>query len=206
MSLEHILQALEHEAEDQLRTIAEETRISIESIRSRAQTEAEAVCRKHRVALQAPLRAEQARILNRARQEALQVVLEAREAVLTSALEAASRRLAELPGTKNYRVILRQLIGEAIETLGKDQELCLRVQSRDLELTRQIVREMGWRVTVEDGLEGDKKPASLGGVMVTTNPDRRINLTNTLGARLQQVAQLYRTQIAEIILEYEPEE
>ena len=197
MPLDKILQALESEAERQIAEIGQAADAEIARIRGQAQAEAAAAQHKHMPAIQAPLRAEQARILNRAKLEALKVVMGAREALIASALDAAACQLEALADSEAYARLLRQLTREAIETLAVDGQVCLRVRSRDMALMKAIAQEMGLSVEVEGGLEHDTSSrGSLGGVVITT-PDGRITLVNTLHARLQRVASLYRSQIAE---------
>lgn len=197
MPLEKILQALESEAERQIAEIGQAADAEIARIRGQAQAEAAAAQQKHMPAIQAPLRAEQARILNRAKLEALKVVMGAREALIASALDAAACQLETLADSEAYARLLRQLTREAVETLAVDGQVCLRVRSRDMALMKAIAQEMGLSAEVEGGLERDTSSRGcLGGVMVTT-PDGRITLVNTLDARLQRVASLYRSQIAE---------
>ena len=204
MPLENILQALETEATRQVAEIEQATQAEIERIRDQAQAEAVAIRQKQMALIQAPLQAERARILNRARLEALQIVMGAREVLITSALEAAAQCLAALAGSTEYARLLGRLAQEAVEVLGGDDSLCLRVQSCDVELMGQIVQKMGLSATVEadwdsGGESGRSTPwGDLGGLVATTL-DERIKLVNTLGTRLQRVADLHRSQIAELI-------
>jgi vacuolar-type H+-ATPase subunit E/Vma4 len=205
MSLKNILEALEADAERQVVEIEQATQAEIERIRTQAQAEAEVVQQKRMAAIQTPLQAEQARILNQAKLEALQIVMGTREALITSALEATAHRLAEMPTTGAYAGVLQQLTREAIDMLGMDGRLCLHVQSCNIELMRRIVQEMGLSATVAGGLENENSsPNCLGGVVVTT-PDGCISLANTLEARLQRVASLYRARIARMVFGDEQE-
>lgn len=199
MSLKNILEALEAEAKRQVIEIEQATQTEIERIRTQAQAEAEVARQKRLAAIQAPLQAEQARILNQAKLEALQIVMGTREALITSALEAAGYRLTEISTSEAYAGLLQELTLEAIDTLGLNGRLCLHVQSCNLELMRRIVQEMGLSATVAGGLEDENaSPNCLGGVVVT-NSGGRISLINTMAARLQRVAGLYRAQIAKIV-------
>jgi vacuolar-type H+-ATPase subunit E/Vma4 len=207
MSLEHILQALETEAEQQLGEIERAAQVEIERICLQAQAEAESVCQKHLATSQAALQIERTRLLNQAKLAASQILLNARETLIASALTATTRRLAALSTTAAYPGLLRQLTEEAVETLKLNQQLCLHVRDDDVDLMGQIIRELGISATVTGNLAGDSLEQSsdwenncLGGVVVTT-VDNRISLTNTLQTRLQRVANLYRAQIAEIIFD-----
>jgi vacuolar-type H+-ATPase subunit E/Vma4 len=199
MPLENILQALEAEADGQLAEIEQRAGDEIERIRARARAEAAQVHQKHLAGTQAPLQGERARILNQAKLEALRVVMGARETLIASALEAAARRLEAGRATPAYATWLRRLAQEAVDTLGPDSQLRLRVQDRDLELMRRIVHDVGLPATVEGGLESEDSPWGCLGGLVATTPDARISLVNTLDVRLGRVAGLYRSQIAGLV-------
>lgn len=205
MPLENILAALEAETEHRIIEIEQAARVEVERIRSNTKAEAEVARQKHMAAIQAPLQAEQARILNQAKLEALQIVMGARENLITSALEATTHCLTEIPSTEMYAGLLRELVQEAVNTLGRDDMLYLYVHSRDAGLMNCIVGEMGLLATVEEGLENEgTSQNSLGGVVVTT-PDGRIRLVNTLKTRLHRVASLHRAQIAKLVFGSEQE-
>lgn len=199
MSLESILQALEAEAERQVAEIEGAAQAEIEHIRAQAQVGAVTVRQKHLAAVRAPLQAEQARILNQAKLEALRIVMGTREALIASALEVAASRLAALPTTETYDGLLRRLTQETVDTLGPGSQLHLHVQSRDVDLMSRIVQLMGLPAKVEGGLENEDSRWGCSGGLVASNHDGRINLINTLDARLGRVARLYRSQIAEML-------
>ncbi len=207
MSLDRILQALETEAEQQLGQIERAAQAEIERIGMQAQAEAEAIRQKHLATSQATLQIERTRLLNRAKQAASQIGLNARETLIASALAATVERLAALSTTEAYSGLLDRLTEEAVDTLEANQQLCLHVRADDVELMERIVRERNILATVVGDLTGDSlgqpfgsENNCLGGVVIAT-VDRRISLTNTLQARLQRVANLYRAQIAEIIFD-----
>ncbi|MBN1218660.1 MAG: hypothetical protein JXM69_07020 [Anaerolineae bacterium] len=205
MPLANILQALEVEAQRRMAEIEQTTRAEIERIRTQAQAEAAVVKQKQLTAIEAPLRAEQARILNRAKLGALQIVMGTRENLITAVLEAAAERLAELTATETYADVLRDLTREAVEALGVNGQLRLRVHNGDLTLMNRIAQEMKLAATITDDLEAEAEIENdLGGVVAAT-PDGRISLLNTPGVRLQRVASLYRAQIAEMMFG-EPQE
>jgi vacuolar-type H+-ATPase subunit E/Vma4 len=199
MSLENILQALEAETERQIAEIEGAAQAKIECIRTQAHLEAATVRQKHLDAIQSPLQAEQARILNQAKLEALRIVMGTRETLIASALEAAARRLAALPTMEVYASLLQRLLQEAVDTLGMDKGLNLHVQSRDVELMCHIAQKMGLSGLVEGDLENEDLSWACPGGLVATNSDERISLVNTLDARLGKVANLYRSQIAEML-------
>jgi V/A-type H+-transporting ATPase subunit E len=201
MSLDKILQVLETEAKNQVAALEQGARAEIERIQAKVQTEADLVRQKRLVAIQAPLQAEQARTLNKAKLEALQIVLGTREDLLAELFESVAQRLAALSNQEGYDRLLQQLLEEAIETLGKTGPFRLEVQKQDVALMRKIVEGMGLEAEVGSNLkQKDLWGAALGGVAVTT-PDGQVSLVNTLEARLERAANLYRTQIAEMLFE-----
>lgn len=202
MSLEHILQALEAETDQQIAEIERAGQDEIEQVRVEAEAEAEKIRQKHLSASQILLQVERTRRLNRAKQGASQQVLQAREKLITAVLAATRQHLVVLAAAETYPPLLRQLTEESVATLGKTQPLCLHVRKTDVELMNRIARELGLSATVIGDLTGDSSEPNpcLGGLAVST-ADNRISLTNTLEARLQRVAQLYRAQIAEILFD-----
>lgn len=216
MSLEHILQALEAEAGQQIAAIEQAAEVEVKRILDQAEAEAGAVRQKHLAAGRALLQVERTRLLNRARQQASQIVLKARENLISSVLTATGECLAALANSDSYPLLLRQLAQEATDTLDTDEPLCLHVGECDVELMERIVGEMGLAAAVIGDLKEFAPPAPmplspvgqdgqfLGGLVVTV-AGGRITLNNTLAARLLRVSTLYRAQIAEIIFG-EPDE
>lgn len=199
MPLDNILQALEAEGERQVGEIEQAAQVEVERIRAQAKLEAATTRQKHLEAVQVPMQAERARILNRAKLKALRVVTAIREDLIVRVIETAADRLAEVPASESYAVLLRKLTEEAADSLGTNRQLRLCVQSRDVELMNHIIREMGISAIVDPGLENETCPWGCLGGLVASTPDRRIRLVNTLDARLQRVASLHRSQIAEMI-------
>lgn len=211
MSLDHILQTLETEAEQQLGQIEQAAQTEIERIRTQAQAEAEAIRQKHLADSQAALQVERMRLLNRTKQAASQIGLNARETLIASALAETAKRLAALTTAEVYPGLLHRLTQEAVDTLEANQQFCLHVRNSDVELMSRIVQELGVSATVIGdlaetcvGQPSDTENNRPAGVVVTT-VDGRISLTNTLQARLQRVAHLYRARIAEIIFDQQQE-
>lgn len=206
MPLANILQALEAEAERRVAEIEQAAQAEITQIHAQAQANAVAVRQKQCAAITAPLRAEQARILNQAKLEALQIVQGTRENLMREVLEATTQRLAELTSTTGYAEVLRQLAQEAVDTLGANGQVCLRVQSDDVTLVERIAQELGLSAVVTGGLEHEDSLAGSEGGLVASTPDGRISLLNTPAVRLRRVASLYRAQIAELLFDPQPED
>jgi V/A-type H+/Na+-transporting ATPase subunit E len=205
MSLDKILEALKAETEQQITEIEQAAQAEIQRIHAEAQVEAVAARQRHLPEIQVPLRAERARIINQAKLEALRLVMGTREALIESALDLAASHLEALAGTDLNGQILQELAREAFSALGAECGLRLQVQSRDVTLMERIARETGLPAGVEGGLENQASlRGSLGGLVAATR-DGRISLINTLDARLQRVANLHRSEIAEVLLDHAQE-
>ncbi len=198
MSLEKILQAMRTEAENELLAIDRAAEAEIECLKAEAEVRAGKARSEHLPAIQARLTADRARIINRAKLEALHSVLGTREALISEAIEAAALQLASLDGNEAYTAFLERLACEAVNVLGPNG-LQLRVQRADVPAMQEICSRLGLSVPVhEDLAHAPGQPESLGGVIATTD-DGRISLVNTLGERLQRVASLYRSELAEML-------
>ena len=201
MSLEKIMQALDEEATAQIREIERAVEAEIERVRGSAEADAELARRKHWPAMDARLETERARILNQARMEALRAVMGTREKLMEAALEAAATRLAALPLDETYGRVLEELACEAAAKLGQDGGLRLCVEGRDVPLMAAIARRMGLPASVEEGTTCDGTGWHCAGGVVATTGDGRVSLANTLSARLQRVANLYRSRVAGMLFE-----
>jgi vacuolar-type H+-ATPase subunit E/Vma4 len=198
MPLDKILQAMQAEADGQVSAIEEAAELEVARLKAEAELRASKARASHIPAIQAPLAAERARIINRAKLEALRTVLGTREALISEAIEAAALQLATIHGSDAYRALLERLACEAANTLGTDA-LRLQVQGQDVKDMLGICERLGLSASVEENLaHAPGQPESLGGVIATAG-DGRISLVNSLGERLQRVASLYRTDLAEML-------
>jgi vacuolar-type H+-ATPase subunit E/Vma4 len=196
MSLDKILQALEAAAEAEIAEIERSVEVETARVRTEAEAQALVVRQKHKELIVAPLKAESARILNRAKLEALQTVMGTREELIEAALEAAAARLAAPSEGDAYARALERLTREAVEALDQNNGLQLRVESRDRPLLDRIVGQGGLQATVEEGNTSDGTAWDCPGGVVAISADGRISVANTISARLQRVATLYRSEIA----------
>jgi vacuolar-type H+-ATPase subunit E/Vma4 len=205
MSLDKILQALESAAAAEIAEIEWTAEVERARVRTEAEAQALAVQQKHKEMIVAPLQAERARILNRAKLEALRTVLGAREELIGAALKAAATRLAVLRNGDAYARALDRLAREAVAALDQNSGLHLCVESRDRPLLACIVGQWGLQVTVEEGTTSDGAAWDCPGGVVAMSADRRISVVNTLSARLQRVATLYRSEIAAMLFSEAPQ-
>jgi len=205
MPLDKILQALTNEAQRQIAEIERSAVAETERLAREAESEAKTARQRHAPAMQTSLHAEQARILNRAKLQAQRIITEQRESLLAAAIAAAASELDGLTQTESYKVVLRHLIQEAVGALGSQGPLALRGASRDVALLEQIARDSDMEIRVEGclcegGLESSAEGTTCLGGVEMTSADGRTTLHNTLQARLERVASLYRSEIAQGLL------
>ena len=204
MSLDKILQTLEAEAAAEIAEIERAAEAEIARVRAEAEAKGTAAEQKHKPAIETPLQAERARILNQAKLESLRTVMGTREELMRAALEAAAARLAILPDGETYERALERFIREAVTALGESDGLHLCVESRDRPLVTRMTQRSGLQATVEEGATTDGAAWNCPGGVVVTSADKRISLVNTLSARLQRVATLYRSEIAGMLFDQAP--
>jgi vacuolar-type H+-ATPase subunit E/Vma4 len=199
MSLDKILQALEAAAAAEIAEIEQTAEAEVSRIRTEAEAQALIARQRHKEMIVAPLQAERARILNRAKLEAQQTVMGVREELIRAALEAAAARLAVPPEGDAYARVLERLTREAVAALNQNNGLCLRVERRDRPLLTRIVGQWGLQATLEEGTTSDGAAWDCPGGVVAISADGRISVVNTIGARLQRVATLYRSEVAAML-------
>lgn len=203
MALEQILKALEDHTDRENGELERSATEEIAAIQTAARLEAKRVHQEQIDVIQKPLQLEQSRILNRAKLEALQIVLQTREQIMEVVIELSAKRLAKLSESTSYPSLLCHLTQEAIDALESTDEYHIRVRACDEELMNSIVQNLDIQATVTDDLREqdsqlDSQYGSLGGLVMSTR-DGRIQVRNTLDLRLQRVAVLYRSRIAESI-------
>jgi len=189
MALKDLLTALEKDAAtetEKLRaeTDAEALRI-VESAKLEARDLEEHAVRTHEADL--------ARELERSRSEArlagAAMLRDAHEVGVATLHDALHNRLRALRETDRYPAVMRALIEESAAALPNSS--LLRVDPRDAELARRIVRELDVRLELRPELE------TLGGVEVAAD-DRRV-VRNTLEERLRNAERELRVLAGELL-------
>jgi len=198
--LEHILQAIEAEAQAEIDRITAEAEAQVRQILAKAEAEAVAIRRRHLDAVTPLIHTERARLLNDARLAALREVMQVREALIAEAFALARERLAEVRCQPEYLRILRRLAEEAIAELGQagggepqaSAQVILRIDPRDAALIEAILSNLPVPATAEPVLD------CLGGLEVCT-ADGRIIVSNTFETRLDQARRRLRREIADLV-------
>ncbi len=190
MPLEHILNAMQTQAE---RRIAEISSLA-EAQAARMIGEAEAEAETTRAGLLAgvgPKVSIQAAIRqNRAKLTALRTAATAREQLIVDSFQQAESSLAEIRESPDYVPIFRALAREAVRGLGDD--MIATVDPRDADLARAVFAEIGVSAEIRE------REIPLGGLVVATG-DQRIIVDDTLASRLERARDALRRPVAAIL-------
>jgi vacuolar-type H+-ATPase subunit E/Vma4 len=202
VSLEAILEAIETDGLARVREIERRAQEEVEEILAAAQADAERLRQEACAAEAAPAALECARIIQGARLEGLRVVGEEREALVETALQQARGRLSKVRGDRAYSRALRQLVEEALDGLGRSagesRGASLEVDPRDREAVESILRALGAGVAVRYDLD------CMGGV-IARSEDGRVNVLNTLEARLTRAEPFLRRSLGALFEEGQSE-
>jgi vacuolar-type H+-ATPase subunit E/Vma4 len=197
--LEHILRAMQAQADAEIAQITRAADEEIAQLVAEAEAQAQAIRARHLARVE-PLLAQQAASLeNQAKLAVQRALADAREQLLNKAFAQAEARLAQLRESDAYPAIWRALAHEAMAALGDGattplaQPLIVRVDSHDVALARQILAEFGVLFDLQ------VQPMALGGLEVTTR-DGRVVITNTLVARLERSRKMLRGIVAKILV------
>lgn len=199
MPLEHILRAMQAQADAEIAQITRAADEEIAQLIAEAEAHAQAIRARHRARVE-PLLAQQAATLqNQAELDARRALAEAREQLLNEAFAQAQARLAQVRQSNDYPAILRALAHQALNALGNDiattpeQRLIVRVDPDDVALARTVFNELGVSFEIVP------QTMPLGGVEIATR-DERIVITNTLAARLERARKYLRGTIAQMLV------
>lgn len=200
MPLEHILRAMQAQADSEIAQITRAAEIEIEQLIAEAETQAKAIRARHLARVTPMLASKTANIQNQAKLGALRALADAREQLLNDAFAQAEVRLAQIRASPQYASIFRALTHESIDALGnasttsQDRNLIVRVDPQDTELARQVFAEAGVQCRIET------QSMALGGLELTTH-DGRVVVTNTLAVRLERARKLVRGPVAKILVD-----
>lgn len=199
MPLEHILRAMQTQADDEIAQITRATESEIAQLIADAEAHAKAILARHHARVEPILANESANILNQAKLSTLRALTDAREQLLNDAFTQADVLLAQIHASERYPVIFRALALEAVAALGNESatspghSFVVRVDPRDVTLARQVFADL--RVSFEI----ETQTMALGGLELSTR-DGRVVVTNTLAARLERARQLVRGPVAIILV------
>jgi len=178
MGFDELLQAIGQEAGRQRQAILAGADEEARAILARAAGAQPAELAASRAAADRRARAEAARILSRARLAARREVLAARAEVIAAALRLLEERIAALPGTAGYAVLLGRLVDECLEET--DGPVTIRCRSEDRAAVEEHARRAGRTLAVEEAA------LALGGVEAVFGPEGRCLVRNSFADRLER--------------------
>jgi V/A-type H+-transporting ATPase subunit E len=190
MALEHILKAMDAEAQAEIDRLLAEAETRERDIVAAAEAEVPTIQARHHAEILPAVQVEVARLQYEARLTALREVMHAREELIERAFDLAEAQLGEVRQRPDYPVILHRLTAEVLTELGPS--IVLRVDRRDLSLMRAILAELGVQATLEEGLN---TPGGLEG----STADGQIYVYNTLTSRLARARQSLRREVAALL-------
>jgi len=168
---------LEREAGAEIASILAEARERASASMAAAQAEAEQLLAKRRRAAEVQRDAALVRARSAAQLEAAALKLQAQHAALEQVFEHARERLAGLPGdAKAYEGILRRLLVEALEDIGRDDVAVIEAAPSDVPTVAALAKS----AKVAAPVEGDEA-LTLG---VRVRSKRHSSVENSLTARL----------------------
>jgi len=183
LSAKALLENLRAAARGQVHQIEENARQRAEKIVSDARAEAEA--QKMRILSdgRANLNRTQALIEQQAIIRALQIHADARQSLIEQALQKARESFDALRARQDYPAIFEMLVKEALDALKPSllpgQRAILRVDPRDMELCRRVIKNMMEVPEVRADLQ------CYGGCEAETE-DGLVTVKNTINARFER--------------------
>lgn len=190
MPLEHILRAMQAQAESEIQNITHAAESEAAQLIAEAETEAKAIRARHRGRVEPMLVAEAASLQNKANLGALRAKANGREQLLVEAFTRAHDCLAEIRQTQQYAAIFGLLAAEATAGLGDD--LIARVDPGDVQIASATFARLGVKAEVQE------LDLPLGGLEVMTR-DHRVIVVNTIASRLDRARGILRGPIAAIL-------
>lgn len=189
MALKDLLTALEADAAAETERLHAETEAEAARIVESAQLEARALEQQAARADEVELALELERRRSEARLAAAAALRDAHEESVETLQGALRRRLASLRGTDAYPGVLRALIEEALAAVPSAS--LLRVDHRDAELARDIVRDINVQLELKPDLD------TLGGIEAVASDG--LTARNTLEERLRNAEPALRVLAGEVL-------
>lgn len=189
MALKDLLTALEADAAAETERLHAETQAEAARIVESAQLEARALEQQAARADEVELALELERRRSEARLAAAAALRDAHEESVETLQGALRRRLASLRGTDAYPGVLRALIEEALAAVPSAS--LLRVDHRDAELARDIVRDINVQLELKPDLD------TLGGIEAVASDG--LTARNTLEERLRNAEPALRVLAGEVL-------
>lgn len=189
--IKKIISKIKEDAEREAEKIKEKARKKEEEILKKA--EAEAKSKSDEILNQGKKEAEleKQRILANAKLQAKKIKLDVKEKIIEKSFSLAEEKLKELVSSEEYEKILKDLIREAISTLGRE-DLEVLCRKEDEKIVKKIIKDLSGVELAKDNI------STIGGVIVRSK-DRQVQVDNTFEARLTRMRDDLRIEVAKIL-------
>lgn len=189
--IKKIISKIKEDAEREAEKIKKEARKKEEEILKKA--EAEAKSKSDEILNQGKKEAEleKQRILANAKLQARKIKLDVKEKIIEKSFSLAEEKLKEVISSEEYEKILKDLIREAISTIGREdiEVLC---RKEDEKVVKKIIKDLSGVELAKDNI------STIGGVIVRSK-DRQVQVDNTFEARLTRMRDDLRIEVAKIL-------
>ncbi len=189
--IKKIISKIKEDAEREAEKIKEEARKKGEEILKKA--EAEAKSKSDEILNQGKKEAEleKQRILANAKLQAKKIKLDVKEKIIEKSFSLAEEKLKEVVSSEEYEKILKDLIREAISTIGRE-DLEVLCRKEDEKVVKKIIKDLSGVELAKDNI------STIGGVIVRSK-DRQVQVDNTFEARLTRMRDNLRIEVAKIL-------
>jgi len=189
--IKKIISKIKEDAEREAEKIREEARKKEEEILQKA--EAEAKSKSDEILNQGKKEAEleKQRILANAKLQAKKIKLDVKEKIIEKSFSLAEEKLKEVVSSEEYEKILKDLIREAISTIGRE-DLEVLCRKEDEKVVKKIIKDLSGVELAKDNI------STIGGVIVRSK-DRQVQVDNTFEARLTRMRDNLRIEVAKIL-------
>ncbi len=192
MALADILRAMDTAAAEEATRLLDTARTEADTLLTNAQRDADDMRGRLRRESEATAIAARARLQAEAQMRIVVRRAELRSAAIEGTLAATRTRLEEVRSSPDYPRVLRVLLAEALDGFHPDEELVVRVDSRDLQL-----------LAVRPTLRLDSSLCTLGGVVVEGDQGRVI-VDNTIERRLERAREQLAARLVALFEAAEP--
>lgn len=191
MAYENLLKSVEESAQEKERELREKARSAVQVISEETKIQA--------VALQQSLLEEAKRVATIEKNKRIYLtkgenkekLITTKERIFSTAFAEAEQHLSQIRKDPRYPAILKNLVREAIGTLGGEQ-VHVHIDKQDEQLIKGILSDLNSSAQVIADLH------SAGGLVVST-PNGSVNISNTIESRLERAKEQKKLQIYAIL-------
>ena len=188
MALDHILRALEDNAENRIEAIEQDAQQRVNEVISEVKKEASRTRRLRIKKMEDAIKSECTGIIYSASLKAKNELIKAQEQTVDEAFRLAEQRLAGLHSNEEYPKIFELLLDECLEIL--DGEVVLRVRADDRDLVDNLMASRHVPYTISE------TPLEASGGLVAGSPDGEVTVYNSFESRLNKVKETLRLEIS----------